>query len=693
MNTPVRIAPAPANTSGHGTSITSLNHGPMSYTCQTCTKRKVKCDKVFPVCSRCRKANLECYYQPPRTRQKRPLSEDTTDLRAKVERYERILRENGLLDADTPHTGFAELPHLAQADADKTAPGTLLGQQESSRYIGSYLWRSLGDEEMQHMSEESENPSGQGESSESAFGFNRLSDPFMESFLHLDSPAHNIMQYHPTSETANFLWESFLNNVEPLCKILHIPSTRKMVELARQEPQLASKADECILFSIYHFSVFSLTQEECITNLGQARNELLQRYHDAARRAFVNASFLKTTSMTILQALTLFLMPCRHIYDSHTFWILTGIAVRIGQRIGIHRDGQKLDLPPFQVEMRRRLFYHLLPLDSSAAQISGIGISIMPGTWDTKLPLNINDDEIWPGMTESPLEKNGATEMIFCLSRFCVGKHLTRVGGPADLESSSHFKDIAEAERSVSEAETEVEEKFIRYCDVLNPVHFLTMSLARAGLMAMRLKIRLPRIRNQSATDEEIREALRLAEKIMDTDTAIHGQQNIMKRFRWHIRPFFVWGTWDSFILILTTLWKRHELFSPVERNAAWERVGKLYGNHDDLLGAKPALNAGFRRLTLKAWDAQPPENTIEVPEFIKALRSTCQTNSGSQTIGQSGALHTSQRDTVGADEHDPGAHLSMFQGAIAPDIWDGLDLEGVDWASWDSFLQDDLAL
>ncbi|KAL3442316.1 fungal-specific transcription factor domain-containing protein [Aspergillus insuetus] len=665
----------------------------MSYTCQTCTRRKVKCDKVFPICSRCRKANLDCYYQPPRSRQKRPLSEDIIELRAKLERYEHILRENGLLNAETSPTGFAELPHLAQVDPDKTAPGTLLGQQETSRYIGSHLWRSLGDEEMQHMSEDAENLSGQGESNEPAFGFNRLSDPFTDSFLHLDSPAHNILQYHPTNENAIFLWETFLKNVEPLCKILHIPSTRKMFESARQEPQLTSKADECIIFSIYHFAVFSLTQEECITNLGQARNELLQRYHYAARRAFVNASFLRTTSMTILQALVLFLMPCRHIYDSHTYWILTGIAVRIGQRIGIHRDGQKLNLPPFQVEMRRRLFYHLLPLDSSAAQISGIGISIMPGTWDTKLPLNINDDEIWPGMTELPPEKNGATEMIFCLSRFCVGKHLSRVGGPADLESSLHFNDIAAAERSVSEAETEVEEKFIRYCDVLKPVHFLTMSLARAGLMAMRLKIRLPRIRNQSVTDDEIREALRLAEKIMDTDAAIHGQANIMKRFRWHIRPFFVWGTWDSFLLILTTLLKTHDLLSPMERSAAWERVGKLYGNHDDLLGAKPALNAGFRRLTLKAWDSQPPGTFTEVPEFIEALRLGCRSSLGSETIGQNGGLHTLESDAGGVDKHDSGAHLAIYQSEMLPDIWEGLNLEGVDWASFDQLFQDEPCL
>ncbi|CEL10250.1 hypothetical protein ASPCAL13372 [Aspergillus calidoustus] len=45
--------------------------------------------------------------------------------------------------------------------------------------------------------------------------------------------------------------------MEPLYRILRILSTRKTVEMARQQPQITSKADECLLFSICHFAVFS----------------------------------------------------------------------------------------------------------------------------------------------------------------------------------------------------------------------------------------------------------------------------------------------------------------------------------------------------------------------------------------------------------------------------------------------------
>ena len=193
-----------------------------------------------------------------------------------------------------------------------------------------------------------------------------------------------------------------------------------------------------------------------------------------------------------LQALVLFLLACRHFYDPHTYWILTGVAIRIGQRMGLQRDGEKLGLPPFEVQMRRRLFYQLLPLDGLASQLSGTAIGIVPDTWDTERPSNINDDQIWPGMTEKPEEQKGATEMMFCLTRSCVGKFFARTGAKTQGAAPWQFKDYDEAELVIKEAESEVEEKFIRYCDMVNPLHFLAIGLARSGISAMRLRIRLP---------------------------------------------------------------------------------------------------------------------------------------------------------------------------------------------------------
>src|SRR5687767_5022258 len=92
------------------------------------------------------------------------------------------------------------------------------------------------------------------------------SDPLTGAFM---GSQQDLLQYHPTHTEAMALCETHIENVEPLCKILHIPSVVKMVEMVSQQPAMASKIDECLLFAIYHFAVFSMTDEECTDKFGQ----------------------------------------------------------------------------------------------------------------------------------------------------------------------------------------------------------------------------------------------------------------------------------------------------------------------------------------------------------------------------------------------------------------------------------------
>ena len=41
-----------------------------------------------------------------------------------------------------------------------------------------------------------------------------------------------LLQYHPTHAEVIMLWKTHIENVEPICKVLHIPSTFKMVDMA-----------------------------------------------------------------------------------------------------------------------------------------------------------------------------------------------------------------------------------------------------------------------------------------------------------------------------------------------------------------------------------------------------------------------------------------------------------------------------
>lgn len=674
--------------------------GLAQYSCQTCARRKVKCDKIKPICSSCRSRELQCLYQaPPPRRRKRQLSDG--DVYEKLAQYERILLEHGLLPQGAQTSPSTECSlqepislRFIEPNAEMSKLGKVVVGHGRSRYINSTTWRNLQDDEMQHMSIEQnyEEEGYEKEESESPLASAGCfpSDPLTGALMGF---RRNLLHYHPTHAEAIVLWNTHIENVEPICKVLHIPSSTKMADEVSRKPETASRENECVLFAVYHFAVFTLTEEKCEKLFGQSRDTLMQRFHFATRQALVNASFLTTTDITVIQALILFLLACRHQYDPSTYWILTGVAVRIAQRVGLHRDGEALGLPPFDVQLRRRLFYQLIPLDGIASQLSGTGIAISPESWDTKEPLNINDDQIWPGMTTAPQEQKGATEMIFCLARACIGKFFAQSMRGTATDHSQHHSAF---EPLIREAESEVEEKYIRYCDITNPLHFLTIGMARSAITAMRIKIRLPRVRDQTATDAERKELFQLAHKIIDTDTAAYAHTGL-QRYQWHVRSFWAYGSWDSLIYVLTSL-RRPDLLSRDEVDDTWSKVKQVYENHGDFLKAKQALHIAFRSLTLKAWHANPPGSSEPEPKFISTLRSQ-EGGKLATTVARDGSKATTSgvgNDTIPGNGSNPAVDKSSnfddISGGMGLDMSSDFNLDTEDWMLWDQLIKNDQA-
>lgn len=667
-------------------------HGLAQYSCQKCAKRKVKCDKTKPICSSCVSRGLQCVYQaPPPRRRKRQLSGG--DVYEKLAQYERILSEHGLLPQESqisPATGGSPRESVSlrfiEPHPETSKMGKVVVGHGKSRYVNSIIWRSLGDDEMQHAlvgdDHDHEEPGTTAQSCTRGF----LPDPLMGALM---GYRENLLHCHPTQEEALILWNIHIESVEPICRVLHIPSSTKMAAEAAREPQTVSRADECVLFAVYHFASFSLTNDRCVQLFGQSRSTLMQRFHFATRQALVNASFLTTANTTVLQALILFLLACRHHYDPQAYWILTGVAVRIAQHMGLHRDGEALGLPPFEVQMRRRLFYQLIPLDGVASQLSGTGIAVAPESWDTQEPLNIDDDQIWPGMTTKPEEQQGATDMIFCLTRACVGKFFAR-----SMRGTS--KDRKVVETLIKEAESEVEERFIRYCDVVNPLHFLTVGMARSAIMAMRIRTSLPRVRDKTATDEDRKELFHLAHRIIDTDAAAYANTGL-QRYYWHVRSFWAYGSWESLIYLLGSM-QIPGLLSLDETDYTWNKVEQVYTNHGDLLISKQPLHAAFGALTLKVWDSNAPSRRAPEPEFIRTLRTrregkpeiTAETDGSEAIIPELGkdALSPIVSGTGLAGSSEFGG----FSGGVGFEVVSDFSLDAEDWALWDRLIRDENA-
>lgn len=246
-----------------------------------------------------------------------------------------------------------------------------------------------------------------------------------------------------------------------------------------------------------------------------------------------------------------------------------------------------------------------MSLDGIASQLAGSAVSQLPDSFDTKLPLNINDDQIWQDITEWPEEQKGATDMMFRLSRTCIGQAFVKTGRRQGGGMGGNFASAEEAEQAIQETEREVEDNYIRYCDIVNPLHFLSIAMARSGILAMRLRVYLSKMRNKTATDTDKSEALHLGLRILSTDNAVCANA-AANRFRWHTQSLFLWGMWDALTYVLNSLWKQTatSLFSADDVAAAWEKMAQVYENHEDMLDSVQTIHVAFRKLTLVAWEA-----------------------------------------------------------------------------------------
>lgn len=190
---------------------------------------------------------------------------------------------------------------------------------------------------------------------------------------------------HPPPQHARMFWEIYKENVDPLVKVLHIPTFEPVLHEAIADPEKVVKSMEPIMFAIYYGAVTSMTAKECTEKLGEDRMTLLHRYRFGLEQGLARANFLFCDEIILLQAFVIFMILLRRNDDARKIWTLTGLAVRIAQTLGIHRDGSHFGLRPFDIEMRRRLWWQVCILDARSSEDHGCDPTIVEAQFDTKM--------------------------------------------------------------------------------------------------------------------------------------------------------------------------------------------------------------------------------------------------------------------------------------------------------------------
>lgn len=317
-------------------------------------------------------------------------------------------------------------------------------------------------------------------------------------------------------------------------------------------------------------------------------------------------------------------------YNPHVLWSLSGICIRIAQRIGLHRDGSKLGLSVFEAEMRRRIWWNLTVVDATIGHLAGCESHMLPLA-DTRLPSNINDSALDPDMKEIPDESSGATEMIFCLMSYELGAWLAR---QAESKTSSFdgFWEflgstsipIQQKDGMIDELEQIFERKYISHCDSSIPLHFVTFVVAKSAVTSSRLRVHHPRQfqeRGQPLPPAERDLLFNLCLRLLEFADPIFRSQKVQK-FHWYLDFHF---PWEALIIMLLVLRYRK---TGQEVAKAWQLIDILFRRQQKIMTQRKRspLHLAVANLAIKAWSAHVTEaersqvDTFPQPEFISLL-------------------------------------------------------------------------
>lgn len=294
-------------------------------------------------------------------------------------------------------------------------------------------------------------------------------------------------------------------------------------------------------------------------------------------QALARAGFLNTNEIVTVQAFVLFLVCVRRHDDTRFVWSLTGLAIRIAQSLGLHRDGSKFGLSPFDTEMRRRLWWQVCLLDVRASEDHATDPSIMEQSFDTEFPLSINDEDLLQDATEPPKRRHGVSQMTFCLIRYEICSLTRRLSynppGPGPCKMASDKWSLEDKERVIKETADLLEERYLQYCEDAGPLYWVAATVARLITAKLSLVIYHPLIEpgKPNSLSQDIKDRLFMASiEIMEYSGVLESESST-KQWGW---LFHTYTQWHAIAYILGELAQRPNSLV-VER--AWRVVDFVF--------------------------------------------------------------------------------------------------------------------
>lgn len=103
------------------------------------------------------------------------------------------------------------------------------------------------------------------------------------------------------------LWQTYLERVNPLTKIVHVPTVQPLIMQATTDWVGLALPHQALLFSIFAMVVVSLDDKETVQLLRAAREKAMQIFNAGTTAALSRSNFIQNYDMTTIQAVLIHL--------------------------------------------------------------------------------------------------------------------------------------------------------------------------------------------------------------------------------------------------------------------------------------------------------------------------------------------------------------------------------------------------
>lgn len=285
--------------------------------------------------------------------------------------------------------------------------------------------------------------------------------------------------------------------------------------------------------------------------------------------------------------------------------------------MGINREQNLAKHPPFEAELRRRLWWSLVIYDTRMAEKADCKDPTLAPTWDCQIPVNCNDTALWPDMKELPPNEDRATESSFVVLRSELADFMRNCGWYLDFLNPA-LKPLARELPNggdIGAFHEQLEKDHLSSCNPEKPVHFLAIWIVRSYILRCRLFSHYANFlsANGRQTEAERDAGLLIAIESLECD-AVLMTSPLTARFRWYLISYF---PFPSYMHIAQDLGRRP---NNALADRAWKAMHANYiarAFHKSRLTQSPVANM-FRRLMIAAWEAAQNTSPVADRQFLK---------------------------------------------------------------------------